>query len=857
MKRAFPALLAALIGLLSLGITASLWHHEQQSEQNTLRANFDFGMRQTASRIEQRIAGYEQMLRGVQGLFMAAAPIERERFDTYVDALLRGADSSGLQLIAYAPLLPADGVAAHVAAQQAGGSAGYSIVPAGERELYAPVTYVAPAGSQKALGYDPYSEPTRRAAMLRARDSGGVAISSRIHLLTEPARDPQYGFLMFLPLYAKGQPVDTVAARRAHLVGWVWAGFRIGDLMASLYGEAAPGLELRLHDGVALGDDTLIFRTGAAGAPAPARFEAQEYLGVGGHSWTLQMRSLPAFEQRFYPDASRVILVAGVGLSLLLALLTYQLVTARARAYGVAHSMTRELRGSEERYRRIVETAGEGIWLVGAEAELTFANPKLLQMLGRAVADVLGRPLHEFVDARDHGALGEGGPGAAGDREQPVIRLRRADGAELWVALSTAALVDAEGRRVGALGMVTDITERKQAQARRELLEAQLRESQKMEAIGTLAGGIAHDFNNILAAILGNVSLARQHLHGAHPALHELNQVEMAGVRARSLVQKILAFSRMQPHVLVSQPMRPLIDESIGLLRSMLPSVVELEWRLTEAPLPVSADATQVQQILMNLCTNAWHALRGGTGRIVIALDAVEIDADAAQRLGDIAPGGYAHLSVSDTGCGMDEATRARVFEPFFTTKRVGEGTGLGLSVVHGIVTAHVGAIAVDSAPGQGSTFHLYFPLLPTSPGAAAPERVAQEPPRGQGQHVLYVDDDPAMLLMIESLLQRAGYRVTALDLPREAAARVRAQPRAFDLVVTDFNMPEMTGLDLAEEIGRIAPGLPVVISSGYLSDEMRATALRAGVRGLLQKEYSLEQLGGLVHSVLHESGGR
>ena len=849
MKRAFPALLAVSIGAVSLAITGWIWQHERDSERASLRAAFDVGLRQTANRIEQRMAGYEQMMRGVQGLFMASDQVSREGFDHYVDALLGGADFAGLQSIVYAPLLPADRTASHVVAQRAGGVPNYAITPPGERPWVVPITYAAPGNSSlRPLGFDVYADPVRRAALLQARDSGSAALTDRIRLLGDAVDGPQYAFLMVLPVYARGAAVDTVAARRAHLEGWVWAAFRAADLMSSLYGEGMPGFDLRIHDGVKLDADTLIFRTAAEpGVAAPARFEAQEYIGVAGHSWTLQVRSLPAFEQRQHRD-SRIILVAGCGLSLLLALLTYELMTAQARAFGAARTMTRELRDSEERYRRIVETANEGIWLVTGRGDITFANPKLLQMLGCTAADVLGRPLDDFIDERDRAFADVPAEGAGG---APGIRLRRPDGSELWASVSTAAIVDAGGATVGALGMVTDITERKQAQAKRELLESQLRESQKMEAIGTLAGGIAHDFNNILAAILGNVSLARQHLTDAHPASGGLDQIERAGVRARSLVQKILAFSRMQPHALVSQPMRPLVEDAVVLLRSTLPSLVTLELALTDAPLQVGADATGIQQVLMNLCTNAWHAMQGSTGRIVIGLERVEIDAEAAQRLRDVGPGAYAHLWVSDNGSGMSEATRARVFEPFFTTKRVGEGTGLGLSVVHGIVVAHHGAISVESAPGRGSRFHLYFPLLPVPNDAAVQALPATAVHRGAGQHVLYVDDDPAMLLMIERLLQRAGYRVTALERPREALERVRTDPQGFDLIVTDFNMPEMTGMDLADEVARIAPRLPVVISSGYVSDEMRAAALSAGVRGLLQKEYSLEQLPALVHAVL------
>ncbi len=846
---------------MSLSITAGLWQHERQSEQANLRASFDFGLRQTASRIEQRMASYEQMLRGVQGLFVASGQVDRASFDSYVDALLAGADFAGLQSITYGPLVPAQRIADYVATQRAHGAVGYTVTPLGERPFYAPVTYIAPSGAVnvRALGYDLLSDPSRRIAMEQARDSGGTAITGRIRLVTEAGAGPQTAFLMMLPLYAQGREADTVAARRAHLVGWVWAAFRVGDLMSSLYGEGTPGLELRVHDGVTLSDDTLIFRSRPDTATAqPARFEAQEYIGLAGHTWTLAVRSLPGFEERFSHDSARVILIAGISLSLLLTLLTYLLMTAQARAHGVARAMTRELRSGEERYRRIVETANEGIWLANEAGELNFANPMLLRMLGHSAAEVLGRPLTDFVDERDRAAGAEAtDPGRTDTREWQGIRLRRKDGLELWVAVSTAPIADANGLPIGSLGMVTDITERKQSHAKRELLESQLRESQKMEAIGTLAGGIAHDFNNILAAILGNVALTRQHVSKGDAASDGLDQIERAGVRARSLVQKILAFSRMQPHALVSQPMRPLVEEAIVLLRSTLPSLVELRLQLTDTPLQVGADATNIQQILMNLCTNAWHAMHGSTGCITIALDRIELGAEAAHALGELPAGAYAHLTVSDNGSGMTEATRVRAFEPFFTTKRVGEGTGLGLSVVHGIVVAHQGAITVDSAPGRGSSFHLYFPMSSVPTGAVLDDAAVSVAPRGAGERVMYVDDDPAMLPMIESLLQHAGYRVTAMDRPLEALARVRATPTAFDLVVTDFNMPEMTGLDLAEALARIAPELPVVISSGYLSDEMRAAAMRVGVRGLLQKEYSLEQLAALVHTVLAEDRAR
>lgn len=854
MKRALPLLLALTVGAGSLGITAWLWRLEKETDARSLRASFETAVRQTADRIEQRTSSYEQILRGLQGLFMANERVDRASFETYVNALLAGTDIAGLQAFAYGPLLPGEQAPAHVAMQRASGVVSYTIAPAGQRDTYVPVTYIAPGVGYnlRALGYDIYSDPVRRAALLKARDSGTVAVTGRVRLVTEPDGEPQYGFLMVLPLYAKGQALDSIEARRKNLEGWVWAGVRMGDLMSSLYGESTPGLAVRIDDTAQPGSDTAVFRSGATDDATPPRFETQEFVSVAGRTWTVSVRTLAAFEQRHHRDSTRIILVAGVGLSLLLTLLTYLLITGRARAYGVAHAMTRELRDSEERYRRIVETANEGIWLIDAQQRIAFANPKMLQMLGCAASDMQNRPLLDFIHEHDRPiALADIERQEAAPREPRDLRFRRPDGSDLWAAMSVAPIVDASGKPAGALGMVTDITERKQAEAKRGLLESQLRESQKMEAIGTLAGGIAHDFNNILAAILGNAALARQQAAANSADQTCLEQIELAGVRGRSLVQKILAFSRMQPHVLVSQPMRPLVEQSVALLRATLPASVELSLDLSDEPLLVGADATQVQQVLTNLCTNAWHALLGRSGRITIGLDAAELRADPARGLGTVEPGRYAHLWVSDTGTGMSELTRSRVFEPFFTTKPVGQGTGLGLSVVHGIVSAHQGAITVDSTLGHGSTFHLYFPLVLAENSVA---EVAASPPRapqGSGQHVLYVDDDPAMLLLVESLLQRAGYRVTAIERPREAIERIRTQPDAFDLVVTDYNMPEVTGMDLVLAVARIRPDLPLVISSGYVSDDMREKAKHAGVRGLIQKEYTLEQLAAIVHEVL------
>jgi PAS domain S-box-containing protein len=843
LRRALPLMLPLLVGAVSLAITAGLWRHEKLNAQQALRADFDALVRQTAGRVVERMASYEQMLRGVQGLYQAVEQADRRELAAYVDTLLAGADASGVQWFAYAPWKASEG---------------------GKAEGSARLLELAPAAglNLRALGEDPWADPARRGALQLSRDAGGLAITPRLMLPADGAGRVEPGFLMALPVYAKRQPLDTVAARRAAITGWVLASVRMGDLMSSLYGEQAGGLQTRIHDGVEVRDDTLMFATGTE-PPAASPFAAREYIGFAGHSWTLDVQALPAFERRAVGSAATAMALAGLGLSLLLALLTRQLVTGRQRAHDAALRMTVALRASEERYRRIVELADEGIWVTDADGLTTFANPKMARMLGVSAQALLGRPMAEFIEpdnvagavvARAMGLVNGQTVGAAPSVDDSGPRERclcRADGSRLWALFASTPIVDAAGRFDGTLAMVTDISAQKQAEVAHAELEVQLRASQKMEAIGTLAGGIAHDFNNILAAILGNVALAQQEPLDAAVS-SRLAQVTRSAERARSLVQQILAFSRRQPHSLKRQQLAPVVEESVRLLRPLLPAMVQLELVCTDGPMTVLADATQLHQVLMNLCTNAWHAMHGAGGRIEVRLGLHELGAEAAQRLG-LAPGLHAHLAVSDDGCGMDDAVRQRLFEPFFTTKPVGQGTGLGLAVVHRIVSAHQGAISVHSAPGRGSRFDLYFPLQSPAPEAPVPVASVVTGSVAAGRHVVYLDDDPVMVVMVEGLLRHAGYRVSTFEDPREALAMLRAQPTEVDLVVTDFNMPGLSGLEVAGELAALRPELPVVISSGYVTEALLDAAGRIGVRSVMQKEFTLEQLPALLRRLLAE----
>jgi PAS domain S-box-containing protein len=522
-----------------------------------------------------------------------------------------------------------------------------------------------------------------------------------------------------------------------------------------------------------------------------------------------------------------------------------------------------ELRRGGQKSRALLAALHSGVVQHAPDGRVLDANPAACRILGLSLEQMQNKaatdPAWTFMEEDGRPMREERHPvrqvlatGAA--VENLVVGLRHPHLAQtVWALCVAFPLHGADGALEEVVVTFYDITERQQGELERRALERQLREAQKIESIGTLAGGIAHDFNNILPAILGNVALARQDLAPGHPALSSLEQIHTAGQRARTLVQQILTFSRRQPQALVVQPLQPVIEETLGLLRATLPAAVKLDTAITPLTLLVEADATQLQQVVMNLCTNAWQALPEGRGRIEVGL--VQREPGAGAEEGSTTSGPHAHLWVADNGSGMAPEVLDRIFDPFFTTKPVGQGTGLGLSVVHGIVRLLHGSIHVHSKPGQGTRFDLLLPLavagVAVVAGPAAEVDKGASPEGGGGERLLYVDDDEVMGLMVQRLLQREGYDVTGLVSPLQALALLQQDPAAFDLVISDFNMPEMSGTELAAQLRTLRPALPVLISSGYISDELRAQAAAQGVRALLQKEQTLEALPGLVRQVL------
>jgi PAS domain S-box-containing protein len=418
-------------------------------------------------------------------------------------------------------------------------------------------------------------------------------------------------------------------------------------------------------------------------------------------------------------------------------------------------------------------------------------------------------------------------------------RLRRDDGEFSTIGVNAYLIADPtrgrEGRRV--VGFVKDVSEKVRADEERRRLEAQLKQAEKMQAVGHLAGGIAHDFNNILGAIIGYGELAQRKAEGDQKRY--IDTIMDAGNRAKSLVNQILSYSRAEGGEKAVVIVAPIALEVCDLLRGSSPQSIEVSYTASAPEAAVLGDPTRLHQLFMNLSTNAIHAMEGG-GKLEIRVDAERMDAPRKVRSGEVPSGEYVRLSVSDTGHGIAPEVIDRIFEPFFTTKPAGRGTGLGLALVHSVVTEHEGFIDVASELGRGTTFTAWIPRVE---GAAAGEAKAPDLPMGRGQAVLVVDDEPEVLAALEEMLASLGYEPAGFRNGREALEAARAEPRRFEAVVSDEVMPELTGTQLAIELRKLNPTLPILIASGYGGAGFETRALSAGVNRVIKKPYRMSEI--------------
>ena len=387
-------------------------------------------------------------------------------------------------------------------------------------------------------------------------------------------------------------------------------------------------------------------------------------------------------------------------------------------------------------------------------------------------------------------------------------------------------------------------------EAEKRNLQNQLRQSQKMEAIGTLAGGIAHDFNNVLSIILGNTELALADMPNGQAARLNLERILTASLRAREMIQQLLSFSRKEESGRKALRLNSVVNDSLKLMRASLPTNIAIECDVCDADCTAIADATQMHQIMFNLCTNAAHAMEPDGGMLTVRLEPVTLDGAAAAEIDGLVPGDYARIVVADTGHGIDKEIIERIFEPYFTTKDTGKGTGMGLSVVHGITKSNGGAIQAFSQPGHFTEFHLYLPVVDAA-AEAEPVIGSHLQLPGGDECIMIIDDEEMLVDMMQQVLGQLGYRVDAYTESRKALEAFRARPTGVDLIITDMTMPEMTGIALAGAVRAVRPDIPVILCTGYNEQVNEGNAASMGIQALIMKPVGMQQLAETIRSVL------
>ncbi len=501
------------------------------------------------------------------------------------------------------------------------------------------------------------------------------------------------------------------------------------------------------------------------------------------------------------------------------------------------------LQQSEERYRLLVETMTEGLCMVDSDGQFVFVNDALCDMLGYVEQEMVGRPVCDFLDETNKIILSDQlAKRKSGMKEPYELRWNRKDASPVYSIVSPQTIFDSHNNVTGSFSVITNITERRKAEINQERMREQLLQSQKLEAIGTLAGGIAHDFNNQLTAIMGYAQLLIAETPQGDPRSIEMKEIMKAAERSAALTGQLLAFSRRQLLKQAELDLNVIVYDMSSMLRRVIGEDIELVINLYGDLELIHADRSQVEQIIMNLTVNARDALAHG-GRLVIKTENVRLDEERCSGLPDSRPGSFVSLAIIDTGTGIHPDIQKNIFEPFFTTKEKGKGTGLGLSVVYGIIKQHDGWINMTSEPDRGATFTVFFPSLMTGARGDAGETEHHVEPKGRGEVVLIVEDQDEVCAFARTALERNGYRTFSAATAREAEEIIRREGAAIDILFCDVVLPDESGVILATRLVKTNEALRVLLTSGYTDDKAQWDRIAGEHFAFLQKPYTLSKL--------------
>lgn len=840
-----PRIFTLAVVLLGLGATAAAGWMAHRHEREALEADFATRQAIRQSALRESLASYEDTVRALAMLFSASGEVSRSEFALATQSLLQR--RPGIQALQWVPMVP--GRERFALENRASAETGRPFVTTvrdntGQlsvsplRDEHWPILYSQPvAGNERALGFDLSQGPTR-ATLERARQSGRLQVTPRISLVQTAGDDP--GIVAVAPVFRNGE-----------FVGWVQGVFRVRIMLRAA--SLSPGLRAHdlmfldrtlpddhpsylLHTEMADGETSLNLEPGDFTTAWHSRFD----LHFGDRIWEVLAR--PASEWVRQRQSPLVFLILGAGV-LVTALAGVMVdVLARRAEWGrrLVSERTVELAENRRRLQEILDFSPVAIFVKDLDRRYVEVNPHFCKLLGHPREQIIGRTDDDLFRPEDAAQFFEGDSRAltSGSVIQHEARAH-CNGHERWSIVHKFPLTDGKGQVVGLCGIVTDISNLKEAEHGRLHAERRLQVRQRLDGLAVLAGGIAHDLNNVLAPILLTVDVLRSSAED-DTTRDLLDSLGQSARRGAGLVRQVLAFARGVEGNRESVDLVAMVRALVKQAGEIGTPGLQVSASLPDHPTTVRADADQLHRALLNLVVNARDAMPHG-GHLQLSVDSMEVDALFAANLPELSPGHYRTIAVSDTGSGIPVEVRDRIFEPFFTTKPPGRGTGLGLAMVDAIVRAHHGAVTVYSEPNRETTFRLYLPAHEDGTKQAVHEdKIAR---RGEGRTILVVDDEPAIRAATRRTLESAGYQVLLASQGLEALEVFANHEGRIDLVLTDLVMEGMDGAELLENLTARFPDLPVLVTSGFPATDRVAKALAERRWRFLPKPATASQL--------------
>jgi PAS domain S-box-containing protein len=863
-RRAAGWVWAGITLLIGLAATLLTWYASSAREDAAERVQFEFVANNLVGDVTDRLQINVQALWGAAGLLAANPDVTRAQWRAYVDALQLPERLSGTSALGYAKRVSAQEQAAHVAEMRRQGFENYAIWPAGGRGEAVVVTYIEPLVDRlvPVLGYDVASGGAERGAALeRARDTGEPTLSSRITLLRRP---DEPSFILFLPIYRGGAHPASVEERREALTGYVYAAFRASEFIQSrgiAQQAAQANAALEIFDGPVAQEEHLLFRSPDFPQALPPSVYATTVAElVAGRTWLFRIAALRPFTQYLQSQAPFLILISGLLISALASAVVGTLAVNRAQAVEANERLRadmvrrlhaeEQLRQSETKYRQLFDSIPLPIFAIDrATLRYVEVNEAAVEKYGFSHAEFAGMHISDIRPPEDVPFMLRYMESVRNEAQYGGEFRHRLKSGELIDVDVTGHNIDLDGRQA-TIVLANDITARKAAQRALAESEQQLRQAQKLEAIGQLTGGIAHEFNNILTVITGTIEVLADGVTHNPTLVTIARLIDDAAQRGADLTRGLLAFARRQSLEPRATDINALVAGASKLLRSTLGEHIEIRSKLDAELWPAFVDPSQLTTALLNLAINARDAMAEG-GVLALETANIELDEAYARAADDVKPGAYVMIAVSDTGGGIPEAIREKVLEPFFTTKEVGKGTGLGLSMVYGFIKQSGGHLQIYSEQGYGTSVKIYLPRADAQASDAPP--VAPEVVGGS-ETILVVEDDALVRTYVTQQLHGLGYKTRVAANAAEALAIVEEGFR-FELLFTDIVMPgPMNGRALATEVRKRRPGVRILFTSGY-TDEAAVQGGRLDPGAvLLSKPYRTAELARKIREALERA---